>query len=246
MNKENENGFSPFENISNDKDQKLSDLFIKVYQFFKYFFPNDSYFEKETHEEKLISSISNRNNLLFINSKGENLKYPNVNEPAISSDGTPEIKITIDHNYVNNNLSQESNIDPSALNNNNNYGNNNRQGEHERPLEVLNIENQGILTTNEITDEELRKSQAILNSALMILSIFLIICFIFYIYFEIQMEKEILFLELIAFEFISLMITLLNKNERKKFLIVERMNIFLVTVIKMRKLERFIFFKKRD
>lgn len=59
------------------------------------------------------------------------------------------------------------------------------------------------------------------------------------------MEKEILFLELIAFEFISLMITLLNKNERKKFLIVERMNIFLVTVIKMRKLERFIFFKKR-
>lgn len=31
MNKENENGFSPFENISNDKDQKLSDLFIKVY-----------------------------------------------------------------------------------------------------------------------------------------------------------------------------------------------------------------------
>ena len=128
------------------------------------------------------------------------MKSPNENDSAIPANNAPVLISMREQNSPNNNFketSQELNINQSHLNNNNNE----IQENHETQLEEINIEDQRTLASNEITEEELKKSKAILNSAICILTNFLIICFIFCLYFAFELQKEILFVKLILFHY---------------------------------------------
>lgn len=99
------------------------------------------------------------------------------------------------------------------------------------PLEVINIDDQGITNNTDNAEEELKKSRAILQSCISILSNFSIIGLIFYTYFEINYNNEVLFILTTTFQIISMMLMMVRKGkENKKFFLIERMHIFFISV----------------
>ena len=117
----------------------------------------------------------------------------------------------------------------------NDDNNDNNVDQHQ--LEVINIDDQRTQITSENlnTEEELKKSRSILQSCLVILSNCLIISVIFFLYFEIEFGKEILFILTTTFQIMSVILSVVNKGKQnKKFFLIERMNIFLVSVSTLR------------
>ena len=99
------------------------------------------------------------------------------------------------------------------------------------PLEVINIDDQGMTNNTDNAEEELKKSRAILQSCISILSNFSIIGLIFYTYFEINYNNEVLFILTTTFQIISMMLMMVRKGkENKKFFLIERMHIFFISV----------------
>lgn len=174
---------------------------------------------QETQEDKLITS-SNRNN-------------QNIQDPLKS-------------NQESNRQSHFAENNDSPIYNRNNFRetalelnpNENRQiDEVVSPIEEINIDiEQNHNTTNDNKEEEMNKCKSIFKSCIEILINGLLVCFIFFIYYQMEITDEIMIALVLIFQLLSLVFTLLKKSrENKRIFIIERMNIFFVSVSFLKK-----------
>lgn len=112
------------------------------------------------------------------------------------------------------------------------------------PIEEINLDiQQNQMTTNENKDEEMNKCKSIFKSCIEILINGLLVCCIFFIYYQIEITHEVMIGLVIILQILSLIFTLLKKSrENKKIFLIERMNIFFVSVSFIKFFVKFTYF----